>query len=72
MYQSEEARRGKGLRTPVAVQPIMVEALRWQKMDFRSPGALGTKQKYRGGWQEQEAQGTRPHPGEGPPGGAVP
>jgi hypothetical protein len=52
----------KGLWGPVEVQPIMVKALRGHKMDFQSPGGIGTGLEGPEGveLQEQEAQGARP------------
>jgi hypothetical protein len=39
----------------------MVEVLQGKKMDFQSPGGLGTRQKAWGAeLQEQEVQGVRP------------
>jgi hypothetical protein len=54
---------GKGLRGPVEVQPIMVEALWGQKMDFQSPGRQDTGQKAQGA-ELQERKCTEPCPNE--------
>jgi hypothetical protein len=60
-HQSEAVRRVQDLRGPVEVQAIMFEALRGQKLDFKSPGGLGTGYKVQGAeLQEQEAQVARP------------
>lgn len=47
--QREVAWRGKELPGQAKGQPIMLEDLRGQKMNFKSPAGLGTRQKAR--WQ---------------------
>jgi hypothetical protein len=64
-HQSEAAGRGEDLRTPVKVNPIMVDALRGQKFDFQSPRGLDTGQRVRGGGQRPRNRKRRgPGPNE--------
>lgn len=64
-HQSKRHGGGKDLQEPTEVQPTMVKALWVQKMDFQSPGWLGTR------WKTCIRFQQRKHPGDGV-GGKVP